>query len=389
MPKMDERKLMEMIKEKGHTWKAGRTTLSDLSDEEKKKRLGLSVKKDEFEQMRIRMKRAQKSFSFPSEWDWRKVQGKNWTTSIKDQGACGSCVSFATCAVMESMMKIEGDDSSLSIDLSEAFLFFCGCGSCCNRGWTFEPALDYTKSTGVSDEACFPYSLGNTSCDSRCSDWEKRVSKITEWKEITNVSERKNILSGVGPLIGGMSVYEDFYSYKGGVYRQVIGDFLGYHAIAVVGFSEDKQCWICKNSWGFGWGESGWFKIGYGECDIDSTFPMYSVNGIVPAPFGPPPKECLIATAAYGSVLSPEVQFLRDVRDNIIRQSENGNRFMDKIEKIYYTFSPQIVSHMKKNENIKKLVRWTVVAPFVHSLYGIVKVISNEEERNMIKEKGT
>jgi C1A family cysteine protease len=389
MSRINERKLLDMIKEKGHTWKAGRTALSELPFEEKKKRLGLSVKTEDMEQMRLDMKAALKTFSFPSEWDWRNAHGKNWTTSIKDQGACGSCVSFATCAVMESMTKIEEDNFGLSIDLSEAFLFFCGCGSCCKSGWNFEPALDYTKSTGVSDEACFPYSTKDKPCDSRCSDWEKRLNKVTEWKKITNMSERKNVLSSVGPLIAGMSVYEDFYSYQGGVYRHVTGDLLGYHAIAVVGFSEGEQCWICKNSWGKDWGENGWFKIGYGECDIDTAFPMYNVTGIVPAPPGPPQKECLIATAAYGSPLSPEVQFLRDVRDNIIRKTDYGNKFMDDVESIYYRFSPQVVSHMERNENFKKLVRWTVVAPFVHCLYGVMKAIMDDKDRHMDNLMGT
>ncbi|UCE36941.1 MAG: peptidase C1 [Thermoplasmata archaeon] len=379
MPRIDEKKLINMIKEKGQSWKAGRTSLSELPFEEQKKRLGLAVKKEDLEKMRLEIKAAVKAFSFPQEWDWRNARGKNWTTSIKDQSSCGSCVSFAVCAVMESMMKIEEDKHDLSIDLSEAHLFFCGCGRCCNTGWTFEPALDYAKGDGISDEACFPYRATDTNCNERCSDWDKRSSKITEWKKITNVSERKNVLSSVGPLVGGMAVYEDFFSYRGGVYRHVTGDFAGYHAIAIVGFSESEQCWICKNSWGSGWGENGWFKIGYGECDIDTTFPMYSVTGIVPAPPQPPQPECLIATAAYGSVLSPEVQFLRDVRDNIVRKTEKGNKFMDDAEYVYYKFSPQVVYHMKRSKNFKKFVRWTVVAPFVYSVYGIMRVLVDDE----------
>jgi hypothetical protein len=160
------------------------------------------------------------------------------------------------------------------------------------------------------------------------------------------------------------------------VYRHVTGDLVGYHAIEVVGYSESEQCWICKNSWGTGWGDSGWFKIGYGECDIDSTFPMYSVKGIIPAPQKP---DCLIVTASYGSPISPEVQFLRDIRDNIIRKREFGNEFMDRAEYVYYKFSPQVVRDMKRSAKFKKLVRWGLVAPFVYSLSGVMKVLVKDE----------
>lgn len=390
MARIDEKKLLEMIKEKGHSWKAGKTPLSELSLEEKKKRLGLKVKKEDLARMRLEIKAAKEIFSFPSEWDWRNAKGKNWTTSIKDQSSCGSCVAFAIVAAVESMMKIEKDDSSLSVDLSEAHLFFCGCGRCCDFGWDFTPALDYIKEEGIPDETCFPYRAQNMSCNETCGDWRERASKISEWKKIVNVGERKNIISSVGPLTGGMAVYEDFFSYKGGVYKHVTGDLVGYHAIAVVGYSESQQCWICKNSWGTGWGENGWFKIGYGECEIDTTFPMYSVTGIIPGPPGPPKPECLIATCAYGSPLSPEVQFLRNVRDDYIRKREWGNRFMDGAEGVYYKFSPQVVRDMEKSKRFKKLVRWAFVAPFVYSLSSIIKVLSSNPglDKGRLRKKG-
>ena len=65
---------------------------------------------------------------------------------------------------------------------------------------------------------------------------------------------------------------------QGRIYRHASGRLEGYHAIAVVGYSETEQCWICKNSWGTGWGEGGWFRIRYGECGIGSTFPFYTVE---------------------------------------------------------------------------------------------------------------
>jgi hypothetical protein len=50
--------------------------------------------------------------------------------------------------------------------------------------------------------------------------------------------------------------------------------------VTIVGYDDGQQCWICKNSWGPGWGESGFFRIGYGECGID-TWQVCAVDGVV------------------------------------------------------------------------------------------------------------
>ena len=48
-----------------------------------------------------------------------------------------------------------------------------------------------------------------------------------------------------------------------------------FHAVCIVGYDDGKQCWIMKNSWGPGWGESGFMLIAYGQCDIDSAYAFY------------------------------------------------------------------------------------------------------------------
>ncbi|RLF25981.1 MAG: hypothetical protein DRN14_07665, partial [Thermoplasmata archaeon] len=46
------------------------------------------------------------------------------------------------------------------------------------------------------------------------------------------------------------------------------GDYCGGHAVVIVGWNDADSCWICKNSWGTGWGESGWFRIKYNDSNI-------------------------------------------------------------------------------------------------------------------------
>ncbi|MEQ2216980.1 hypothetical protein XENOCAPTIV_028057, partial [Xenoophorus captivus] len=77
-----------------------------------------------------------------------------------------------------------------------------------------------------------------------------------------------------GPVEGAFTVYEDFPSYKSGVYKHVTGSALGGHAIKVLGWGEENGVpyWLCANSWNTDWGDNGFFKIlrGSDHCGIES-----------------------------------------------------------------------------------------------------------------------
>ena len=206
----------------------------------------------------------------PLSIDWRNVHNQNWVTDIRHQKTCGSCVAFATCAVLESRTRIAISNANLPIDLSEAHLFFCGAGQACATGWNFDPALTFCRDEGVGQESDFPY----TPMNQPCQDISPLV-QVTSWsREATDIA-RKQAIAQNGPVIGGMRVFEDLYYYSGGVYRHVAGSFKGLHAVAVVGYDDSNQCWIVKNSWGENWGEKGFMRIGYGECSLDTNYPYY------------------------------------------------------------------------------------------------------------------
>jgi C1A family cysteine protease len=281
--------LRQAIQDQGYRWEAGPTPLSALPPEEQTRRLGLRLEPEQMTRIATLMAKAIPVAEFPPAWDWRDVDGADWTTPIRDQKACGSCVAFGAVAVLESMLKLHHQDASLQPDLSEAHLFFCGCGDCCEKGWWPSYALDYAQEQGVPDEACFPYQDHDMPCSHSCPDWSGRSVRATEWKELLDIGARKEWLATKGPVIGCMAVYRDFFAYTGGVYRPTTSQLAGYHAICVVGYSEAEQCWICKNSWGRAWGDSGWFKMGYGACDMDTKFAMYAVEDVTPPSPEPPP----------------------------------------------------------------------------------------------------
>ena len=76
---------------------------------------------------------------------------------------------------------------------------------------------------------------------------------------------------------------------------------------------------------------------------------------------------CLIATAAFGSEMAPQVQFLREIRDNTVLQTESGTSFMAGFNQFYYSFSPAIADYERENTAFKEVVKLTLT-PLLASL---------------------
>lgn len=214
----------------------------------------------------------------PPRVDWRTTSGV--VTPIKDQGECQSCVAFATCAAMESawaIMAIDRGETPPAIDLAEAHLFACGCGGdCCGKGWDFTDALTFASRSGVGLEEEFPYAPRDQDC--------RHVAPqlvVTRYQSMYP-ADLRNAAVARKPVVAGMRVYEDFLRYQSGVYEHVIGDHIGNHAVLVVGYDDEKQYWIVKNSWGVDFGEKGFFRIKYGSCDLDGAYPFFEIDVSLP-----------------------------------------------------------------------------------------------------------
>ena len=76
---------------------------------------------------------------------------------------------------------------------------------------------------------------------------------------------------------------------------------------------------------------------------------------------------CLIATAAFGSEMAPQVQFLREIRDSTVLQTESGTSFMAGFNQFYYSFSPVIADYERENPAFKEVVKLTLT-PLLTSL---------------------
>jgi hypothetical protein len=91
---------------------------------------------------------------------------------------------------------------------------------------------------------------------------------------------------------------------------------------------------------------------------------------------------CLIATATYGSELAPQVQQLREIRDNKLLQTKSGNAFMEPFNDFYYSFSPHIADYERENPIFKEMVRMAIT-PMISSL-SILNYVSMDSESEVL-----
>lgn len=280
------------IQQQGGGWQAAENPISELPRDQRLLRLGvkpppgaMTIEEVEKRVQERRQSLAEEvgSITAPAAYDLRNVGGQNYVTSIKNQGGCGSCVAFGTAATVESTFRVQRGNAGLAIDLSEAQLFYCYArseGNNCGTGWWPQNSFNFFQSSGVSDEACYPYTASDQNCTNLCGDWQSRVTKITGQTVLTgNPAGMKEWISTKGALSACFIVYDDFFAYSSGVYKHVSGAQAGGHCVSIVGYSNSQGCWIAKNSWGTSWGESGFFRIAYGDCGIDS-WDVRGVNGI-------------------------------------------------------------------------------------------------------------
>merc|ERR1712002_589483 len=305
---------IDKINAEGSTWKAGRnfplgTPKSYL------RRLNGVLPGPKGPKYNRRTVNIPEGFEIPENFDARE-QWPDCPTikEIRDQGSCGSCWAVGAVSVMSDRACIHSEGKANFRYSSDNLVSCChSCGFGCNGGW-LGPAFEYWISEGIvsggrynSNEGCQPYSIPECGhhvegdrpdcssmesdtppCRSTCipeydTEYESDLRHgSTSYSFYMDVDAMQHDLMTNGPLEASFDVYADFYSYKSGVYQHVSGDYLGGHAIRVIGWGVENGTpyWLMANSWNTDWGDNGTFKIlrGKDECSIESD-----VHGGIPA----------------------------------------------------------------------------------------------------------
>ncbi|GAB6019813.1 hypothetical protein CHUAL_001354 [Chamberlinius hualienensis] len=248
----------------------------------------------------------QPGFSIPSSFDAREHWPKCPTIKeVRDQGSCASCWAVGAVTTISDRICIHSQGNVQVHISAEDLLSCCGdCGSGCDGGYP-ENAWDFYLKNGLvtggnfnTSEGCRPYSFPE--CEHRpnqtrpiCSTEQTPQCKqycipgykksYTEDKYYgekpyaidSDVSQIQTEIMINGPVETVLLMYEDFLSYKSGVYHYVTGKAVGLHAVKMIGWGNEngEDFWWLINSWNTDWGDNGLFKIrrGVNECRIEET----------------------------------------------------------------------------------------------------------------------
>ena len=273
-------KIRKAIKNKDAAWIAEDTDISKLPAKQKKSRAALVKPIPTGREYVLSAELMEQAYSLPAGLDWRN-NGGNYVTPVRDQGACGSCWAFATTAALEASVLIANKTPNVELNLSEQVLLSCSGAGNCEKGGSPSSASSFIRDTGLPLESCYPYTATNGSCTTACPNWKSSTYGVQSWNYVATslptVDAIKSALYTYGPLSTTMAVYTDFYYYRTGVYSYVSGTLAGYHAVLIVGYDDPGQYFIVKNSWGPGWGETGYFRIAYSQLTSKVEFGDWTI----------------------------------------------------------------------------------------------------------------
>ncbi|MFC1849465.1 C1 family peptidase [candidate division CSSED10-310 bacterium] len=269
----------EAIAANGAFWTAAETWVSRLSAAERQALLGTgNGQQSPFVSRKTVLSRRNGAAQYspanhlPDYFTWTNHNGHNWLTPVRNQKSCGSCWAFAAVGVIEANIKISEQMPDLEVDLSEQHLVSCveTCFGCAG-GWAWF-VYEYAFKSGVPPEDCFEYQAKDKPCPETCSNWPDIAVKINDYYGVeTNLEAIKNELM-IHPISVSMHVYEDFLYYESGIYEHVWGEYEAGHAVVLVGYDDQNQCFIVRNSWGENWGEQGYFRIKYFDSGLGEMF---------------------------------------------------------------------------------------------------------------------
>jgi C1A family cysteine protease len=253
----------QMIQENGLGWEAGPTGVSALPPSERQKMLGLIHTPAETAPLRGEsVLEALPDRDLPATWDWRALGG---TTPAKNQGGCGSCWAFGAVGAMESIYKIT---TGTQVLFSEQQCLSCNeDGYGCDGGETMG-CYAIWESFGAVTSACMPY----TGSDSYpCSQDECAVEARLSGTSFVAYGENyiKTAVM-IEPIAVTIYAANSMFNYHSGCYA---GPNDGTNHVVLICGWDDAACngvgaWLIKNSWGTGWGMSGFGWIQFGTCSI-------------------------------------------------------------------------------------------------------------------------
>ncbi|VVC31898.1 Peptidase C1A, papain C-terminal,Cysteine peptidase, asparagine active site [Cinara cedri] len=249
--------------------------------------------------------------SFDARYHWFECPS---ISHIWNQGNCAADWAIAVTSTMNDRICIASEGNITALYSPQKLVSCCtNCGNGCNGGYT-AAAWEYVQKRGIvtggeygSNEGCQPWlippcnistaynsetilgphtmcaadhhSPTTPKCDLSCYNEKHETAFLDDIIKAKKVYKfdgctARKILRKHGPYVATMRVYEDFLTYKSGVYQHVTGDYLGLLSVRMIGWGLERgqAYWLLANSWGTSWGIDGFFKIRrfVNECWIEN-----------------------------------------------------------------------------------------------------------------------
>ena len=207
-------------------------------------------------------------------WTYGKIDMRPDMPPVVDQGALGSCTANSICSVMRYTRKIK--DKPNDVDLSRLFLYY-------NERVLLAPwAVPYDTGAIIRDgiksivqqgsipESEWPYDITQFAVQPSDQCYTDALKDLAiKYYYVPQDSENLKCALVEGyPIIFGFTVYSSFEAgtvAQDGIVPMPAPDesILGGHCVNIVGFDNSKKWFICRNSWGEGWGDKGYFYMPY------------------------------------------------------------------------------------------------------------------------------
>jgi len=255
----------EQSKDKKRAFAMDHNDFSSMSPDEKEAFLGLKADLDSYSTSV--WSRCNDTSDMPASVDYRN---DNCLQKVKQQGGCGSCWAFAAIAPLEfAKCKKRGGKKVL---LSEQQLVDCDTveNLGCNGGW-YHDSFEYLKKGSNAHKKYGPYTAEEGACK---FNKENNRAVVSSYERLPAGEEPMLKAIQNGPIAIAFRVVDDFYAYHEGVYSSDNCSGYANHAMVAVGYGtmSGKDYWIIRNSWGAGWGASGYALIerGVNMCRIEN-----------------------------------------------------------------------------------------------------------------------